>query len=309
MTKKTFFYIDDVIWIFRDLTRQRPASLFHNSFLKVMKQAHDQYGMKVQLNVFYRTDFFYGNDEFTLAEMTDAYKAEWEAASDWLKLGFHAKQEFPDYPYINATYETVSECLADIKREIFRFAGEKTFSKAVIPHWLPISKEGVKALYDGGIRITSMSSGPKEEYNGDPFSLPYGHAARLLNNRQPETMVFHRGTKDKAIDCSLCGYNHFPADIAAQNRFALKYIHDEETGMNFKQMGGGPSLNLNTLAELEPGFAPLLGNEYIGYGTHEQYFYADYYNYQPEYPSKVLKAAEILTNAGYTYFFTQDLPE
>ena len=94
-TKKCYFYIDDVIWVFRDLTRLKPASLFDNPFMAMLKKAHDENGLKVQLNVFYRTDFYYGDDEFSLADMTDAYKAEWEAAADWLKLGFHSKQEFP----------------------------------------------------------------------------------------------------------------------------------------------------------------------------------------------------------------------
>ena len=94
MSKQTYFYIDDVIWLFRDLTRQAPKSIFDNAFMKMLKNAHDKYGLKVQLNVFYRTDFYYGNDEFTLADMTDAYKAEWDANSDWIRFGFHSKQEF-----------------------------------------------------------------------------------------------------------------------------------------------------------------------------------------------------------------------
>ena len=44
--------------------------------MKILKELHEKYGLKVQLNLFYRTDFYYGNDEFTLAEMTDAYKKE-----------------------------------------------------------------------------------------------------------------------------------------------------------------------------------------------------------------------------------------
>ena len=85
MQKKAFFFIDDVIWVFRDLTRERPASLFDNPFMKCLKEAHDRYGMKVQLHAFYRTDFFYGNDEFTLAEMTDAdfhIKGTWKTEND-----------------------------------------------------------------------------------------------------------------------------------------------------------------------------------------------------------------------------------
>ena len=58
--KKAYFFIDDTIWVFRDLTRKRPASLFDNPFMKMLKGAHDKYGMKVQLNVFYRTDTYYG---------------------------------------------------------------------------------------------------------------------------------------------------------------------------------------------------------------------------------------------------------
>ena len=36
--KRAYFYIDDVIWLFRDLTRQRPASLFDNFMLKQLKK-------------------------------------------------------------------------------------------------------------------------------------------------------------------------------------------------------------------------------------------------------------------------------
>ena len=307
MTKKAFFYIDDVIWVFRDLTRQRPASMFDNPFLKLMKQGHDLYGMNVQLNVFYRTDFFYGNDEFTLADMTDAYKAEWEEASDWLKLGFHAKQEFPDYPWVNASYEDVRDVLEDVKREVLRFAGEKTFARTVVPHWNPISKAGIRALKDGGIKLTSMTYGKAEEYNGDPSSLPYGHAGRLLQNRQPETKVYLRNTKDTAAARSLCAYNHFDEEEAARTYLNLKTLEDPETGMHFSRLACGLCLNLNTLGEVEETITSFVGHEYVGYGTHEQYFYEDYYNYQPEYPAKVLKAAEIMHNNGYTYLFPEDL--
>ena len=65
MEKLSYFFIDDTIFVLRDLARQRPASIFDNAFLKMLKSAHDAYGLTVQLNVFYRTDFFYGSDEFT----------------------------------------------------------------------------------------------------------------------------------------------------------------------------------------------------------------------------------------------------
>ena len=137
---KSAMYIDDVIWVFRDLTRQRPKSMFDNPLLGALKEAHERYGLKVQLNCFYRTDFFYGMDEFSLADMTDAYKEEWQASKGWLRIGFHSYQEFPDYPFINADYRDVATVFDRIFGEVKRFAGDGVFTYALVGHWLPISK-------------------------------------------------------------------------------------------------------------------------------------------------------------------------
>ena len=125
MEKKVYFYIDDVIWPFRDITRERPKSIFDQHLLKMLKEAHDKYGLKVTINCFYRTDYSYTDDEFTLAEMTDAYKAEWQANADWLKIGFHSKQEFPDYPLINVEYDDMKNQYMRFVNEVKRFAGEE----------------------------------------------------------------------------------------------------------------------------------------------------------------------------------------
>jgi hypothetical protein len=234
MAKQAYFFIDDVIWVMRDIARKRPASIFDIPFMKMLKKAHDEQGMTVQLNLFYRTDFFYGTDEFTLSEMPDCYKAEWEANADWLRLAFHAKQEFPDYPYVNATYEDVKHDYELIVGEIKRFAGEKAISNVLCPHWLPISRAGCHALADCGVRIVSPTGGDRTPYTGDPNCLPYGHAARLLQNRQPETMLFTRGGNNKAISASVSGYNHLEADVLARLRGKNESVVDEETGLRFR---------------------------------------------------------------------------
>lgn len=309
MKKLSYFSIDDVIWLFRDLSRERPASIYDNSFMKMLKEAHDKYGMKVQLNIFLRTDFYYGNDEFCLSEMLDCYKDEFEEASDWLKFGFHSKQEFPDYPFVNASYEDVKSLLDETKAEVFRFAGKKSFAYAAVPHWVPISREGCRALYDGGIKIVSVSSGERTQYNGDPSTLPYGHAFRLLHNRQPETMLYRRGTRDKAIDSSICAYNHISSELAEKLRLTLDYHEDEKIGIGFKRFCVGPCLNLTPLDEIEEECIAkgIESAEFFGYVTHEEYFYPEYFAYQPDYAEKVLKAAEILHKYGYEYFFIEEL--
>lgn len=305
MTKKAYFYIDDTIWVLRELTRTKPKSMFDVPLFKVLKKAHDTYGTKVQMNLFYRTDYFYGTDEFTLADVTDAYKAEWESASDWLKLAFHAKEEFPDYPHVNAKYEDVYGLFKAIEKEVFRFAGQKSFTYGTCPHWLPVSEAGVRALYDCGVRILDVTVGDASEYNGDPGSLPYGHAARLLNNRQPETRVFTRGGRDVAIARSVCAYNHFEEKDNVCEK-TLGTVPDEKTGMKFKQYCS-TCLNLMNLDEVEDEFNKLLGNEFIGICNHEQYFYEDYFAYQKDYADKIYKMSEILTQNGYEFFFAEEL--
>ena len=55
--KQAYFFVDDVIWCLRDVAKERPASIFDNSYFKMLKKCHDEWGMTVQLNLFYRTDF------------------------------------------------------------------------------------------------------------------------------------------------------------------------------------------------------------------------------------------------------------
>lgn len=304
--KKAYFYIDDTIWVLRDITRQRPASLFDNSFMKMLKDAHDKYGLRVQLNLFYRTDSFYGYDQFSLADVTDAYKAEFEEASDWLKLAFHAFEEFPDYPHVNATYEDTLWLFKNIEKEVFRFAGEKSFAYSVCPHWVPMSKEGVRALRDCGVKLLDVTVGDTVEYNNDPNSLPYGHALRLLHNRQVETKCFSRGGRDTAIACSVCGYNHMDLKTDKEIAGTLKTVYDEESGIHFKRYCCS-TINLTPYEEIANEFAPLLKDEYIGICDHEQYFYSDYLAYQPDYADKINRMCEVLTEAGFEFICGEDL--
>lgn len=307
--KKCYFYIDDVIWVFRDLARQKPNSVFDHHFLATLKKAHDMYGLKVQLNLFYRTDFFYGMDEFTLAEMPDIYKKEWEDNSDWLRLAVHSLQEFPDYPFVNADYEDVEKVFKLIEKEVFRFAGKKTFTYAVNTHWLPVSKDGCRAFKDCGAILLGASVGGREEYNGDPSSLPYGHAQRLLNNRKPETGVFTRNSRDASIAKSICSYNHFTPEISDATLHNLTYYTDAELGLKLKRFCSGPILNLTPVDEIEQELSAYIGNEFIGCATHEQYFFPDYFGYQSDSEEKVLRHAKYLTDNGYEFFFIEEIVE
>ena len=306
--KNASFFIDDAIWFLRDITRKRPRRLFDSDFLKPLKEAHDRFGLKLQINLFYRTDFFYGMDEFTLADVTDAYKSEWQDNRDWLKLGFHSLQEFPDYPWVNIDYADVKKLFGMIKDNIDRFAGEGVFTTALVPHWCPMSKDGCRALKDCGIKLMECSVGPRYRYDGKRERLPYGHAMRLENNRKPETAFFWRDSRDAAIMSSICSYNHISSEQSAKTENSYRYVVDGDTGMAFKHLfNDAPVLNLVDVPTLRADTAKLLGREYLVFSDHEQYFFKDYLAYQPDYMEKVLEMSKMMSENGYGFIFIEDL--
>ena len=308
--KKTFFYFDDVIWLFRDLTRQKHDSIFDHFYLKIFKEAHEKYGFKVQMNVFYRTDYFYGTDEFTLSEMTDKYKAEFEANSDWLRFGYHSKQEFPDYPLINISYDDMTRDFLAIKNEVVRFAGEKSFSNVVCSHWRPISKEGCRALSDNGIILINATGGDTREMEEDLDTLPYGHSFRILHNRQPETKLFTRITLDKAISTSVCAYNHLTQRQLDETNLNFDAVYDKELKVYFKQLlTHGTVVNLSKYEDMDEEYKKLYPCDFASFGGHEQYFYPDYFNYQPDHGEKLLKGVRLMYEHGFEFVFADDLLE
>lgn len=306
MNKKFHFFIDDVIWSLRDLTRIKPQSMFDIPFFKVLKNAHDRYGMKVQLNLFYRTSAYYGNDDFCLADVTDDYKNEWENCSDWLKLAFHAKEEFPEYPFINAKYkDTVEQCGA-VENEVIRFAGKNTYTYCTCPHWNTVSRDGVKAMYECGIRMISSTAGETFDFDEYKHRAVPGHDSRLLYNRQPEARLASDNPEQTGDYLALCSYNHLT--LEENNKYAYNtncYI-DKETGMAYKPFVHH-CINALSYDEIAPWFENYLGDEYICLADHEQYFYEDYFNYQSDYAEKIYKMCECAIENGYEFIFYEDM--
>ncbi len=304
--RKAAMYIDDTIWIFRDLTRQRPKSMFDHPLLGALKEAHERYGLKLQFNCFYRTDMFYGMDEFSLADMTDAYKSEWQASKDWLRLGFHAYQEFPDYPFINAEYSDMATAFDRIHGEISRFAGEEVFTYALVAHWLPVSRDGCRLLKERGVKLIASTDGARFAYVGDRSALPYGHAFRVESNRKKETALYRRSAYDPALLSSACAYNHLMTDQADMTWGTFAHVYDRSLGIGFKRFRNGPMLNLCTPARVRDEMNAASGSELLCIGNHEQYFHKEYFAWQPDYAEKVLVAAKMAHDAGRDFIFMED---
>ena len=307
--KRAAFYLDDVLFLFRDLTRQRPKSCWDHHLLAAFKEAHEKYGLKAQFNVFYRNDSYYGarGAEFTLKDMPATWRDEFQAAKGWLRFGFHAYSEFPDYPWINADYDDVTFTWSAITREVERFAGPGMFAKAVTPHWGPMSKEGCVALKDCGVQAIWCSAGKRYEYSGDRTLLPYGHGMRIENFRKPETALYWRPSSGDDISVSACGYNHLLPEQVKLTRGTYNWLHDKATGCNFMTFGcGAPCLNLYRLEDIPARMAKVTDKEFLVHATHEEYWFKDYFAYQPDSREKLLAACKAAHDAGYSYMFIED---
>jgi len=142
--KNFVFTVDDNIRFLSELAKGGYCSIFEHPYLALYKRFHERYGLNVQLNLFYECD------GFSLSDMPEKYKSEFEAVSDWLKMSFHSRLENL-HPYESSSYcEVLSDCNA-VNREIVRFAGEDSLAKTTTIHYCRATNEGCLALRDAGV--------------------------------------------------------------------------------------------------------------------------------------------------------------
>ena len=144
--KKRFCYtVDDNIRFLKELSEGQYGSLFDHPYLAMYRRLHEAYDLRVQLNLFYRCE------GFDLSRMTDRYRGDWERNASWLKLSFHSKEETAR-PYEHSGYDEVFADCAAVHREIRRFAGEASLANSTTVHFCLATEEGLRALYDNGVR-------------------------------------------------------------------------------------------------------------------------------------------------------------
>ena len=169
--KSFCFTIDDNIRFLKEVTAARPASLFDHPYPAMLRRLHERFGVKIQLNLFYRTE------GFTLADMTNAYAREFAENADWLKLSFHSLEE-TDAPYRESDYGEVFSDAAAVHREILRFASEGCLARTTTVHCCYTREAGVAALRDLGVRgllgLFGSDASPRVSY-----SIPEALAYRL----------------------------------------------------------------------------------------------------------------------------------
>jgi len=299
------YFVDDNIRFLENLTKNRPASIFDDPFLKAHKELHEEFGLKVQFNL------FYSNLEKTwdLSMMTDAYKDEFLANKDWMMFGFHARNELPDYPYLNATYEEVWNDYSAVEKAIEHFAGREMITKSLVTHWVSMTKEGMKALSDKGAKMMTATVGDAIDYPEIRSALSTEHNFNLARNKKlpvSKANVCVRAINGVSSVPFLCNYNHFSDAEDAERKGKLKMYKDPDTGIYYNRFAD-ITLNAERLCKFKECFEEFLDYEYVGILMHEQYFYEDYFAYEPDFKDKVGSACKILFDAGFEHLSMEDL--
>ena len=268
--KKYRLAIDDIIWSIRELAEMKDvySSIFDCPFFAIFKRLHDDFGTCVHMNI-----YFTDGEGFDLTMMPDCYKDEFKANSHWLKLTFHAYANHPDRIYRYAPYSELYRDYHLVTNEILRFAGPETVNTSANGlHWAETTVEGARALKDCGINC--LVGYYIFDKNGDP------HVAYYLN-------------KEQTIHCH-------GRDFWVDNKEGIIFSKDKMVIDSFKLEDICPRLDhLKNERPHETGI--------MNFVTHEQYFYKDYHNYQPDYEEKIRTACAWARDNGYTPCFISDV--
>ena len=296
--KKSFrrcnFYIDDNVFLFTELAKQRPARLFDHFYLKELKKLHDKYGLKIILNSFYHND----HEEFMLKDMPDLWKSEFIDNSDWLRISLHSYSEFPDRPYAEASRKDFLRDYEQMQSEVVRFAGEKTFIVQSVLHWNNISSGVADELIKAG--CTCYSESMRHRVMSTP---PYDELTEAEKQYEFRSEIYVPPTEP------LARHYGFAEEIDYLEKHSARY--DRGLGIFFYH--DWLICNLLELEQIPRLFqqvkanADMYGSDLFSVGGHEQYSFPGYSNYQPDHFLKLDETARLMVeNAGCKPVFYQD---
>ena len=250
------FTVDDNIRFLKEITEKNCRSIFEHPYLAMYKRLHEEFGLKVQLNLFYRME------GFELSQMTSAYSSEWEENSHWLKMSFHSDFE-NEKPYEFSGYDEVYQDCNQVNAEIIRFASPAALAKTTTIHYCLATKEGLQALVEQKV---------------------LGLLGLFGNQEKPRTSYGIEETEDAKIrkgETLKIGEISYSAIDIILNRFSKESI----------------------LRQLEA----LVDRSTVKVMIHEQYYYPDYKNYQPDFEDKLRSTFSFLNAHGYQSSFFEDL--
>lgn len=263
--KRYRFQIDDNSFFLRDIHQNGYKSIFDCFYLKMLRGFHEKYGSKFVLNIFNATP----ERDFELSMMSDGYKNEWADHADWLRLAFHAETEFPGRPYENDPPELLKKDYLLVKEQIFRFAGEKTWTPSGIIHFAEVRPNCFPTLHELGVRSLSGYFVKRGEEYPTSFHLP---------NPIADYIADHDGWYD--FDNGI---------VFDKLEMVVNLVPLPEVVPILEQSAANPKKA-----------------EMIDLLTHEQYFWPFYSNYIPEHADRMDQALRWVFEHDYRPVFHSD---
>jgi len=191
---KTFcFTVDDNIRFLKELTENTYSSIFEHPYLAMYKRLHEKFHLKVQLNLFYRTE------NFDLSKMSADYYSEWKENADWLKLSFHSDFENVK-PYEFSGYEEVYQDCKKVNDQIIRFSSPSTLAKTTTIHYCLATEEGLNALADNKV-LGLLGLFGDEEKPSTSYGLANNDATRIRNGETVKSGAISFASIDIVLNC------------------------------------------------------------------------------------------------------------
>ena len=230
--------------------------MFDHPYLAMYRRLHKEFGLKVQLNLFYRMK------DFDLSQMSDAYYDEWKANADWLKLSFHSQLENVE-PYESSGYDEVYDDCKRVHEQIKRFASPLALADTTTIHYCLLTEFGQKAIEDHGVFGLLGLFGTREK-PCTSYGIEESKAGKIRGGEILKIGKISFASIDIVLNC-----------------FSIGEILEQLMRMTQRNC--------------------------IRVMIHEQYFYSDYTNYQPEFEAKLRAAFSFLSKHGYQSSFYESL--
>ena len=254
--KNFSFTVDDSIRFLKEISGNDYRSIFDHPYLDMYRRLHDEFGLKIQLNLFYRMG------DFELSQVSERYYNEWKENSDWLKLSFHSDMENIK-PYEKSSYDEVYKDCKRTCREIVRFASSDALAKTTTIHYCLLTDCGLRAMENnfvlGLLGLFGTEINPRTSYG-----IGENEATRIRNGETIKISNISFASIDIVLNC---------------------FSRDE------------------IIKELER----LDGRATIRVMIHEQYFYEDYMEYQPDFYEKLRATFSFFREKGYQSRFFESL--
>ena len=273
--------IDDNIFFFTDLAREKPKSLFDHFYMKELKKLHETYGSKFILKCFYSNDHDTAPEKFNLSMMPDTYKSEFEDNASWLHFAFHARSEFPDRPYQHTSRARLKEDFELTYEHLERICGASAITPPTNVHWAMLSPEHFPFMREKGVKILTSSGfmsnriivdGKVEDIQGNACDIGFFYEQDVAHH-----MVKKRCYYDPDYDLFL-SRTFFCFNIDTPEEIEEKICREDSTHL-----------------------CDML--ECIG---HEQYAYPRYEMFLPDYFKRLEACCKVPTELGYKPVFFQD---